>query len=125
MASDPAPVSDPDSAGFRLLEHTIREVFPESVVAPSLVLAITDSRYYVPLSDQVFRFMPLLLTPSSLRSEASATGKRDAPVSCTRLPSVGRAHNTAQTQSFGSKKRFREAEPLFLHLGLRIALSRC
>jgi carboxypeptidase PM20D1 len=36
---------------------------PRAVVAPSLVLAATDTRHYEDLADDVFRFLPYILGP--------------------------------------------------------------
>ncbi len=59
MGSEPSPVSSQDSPGYRLIEETIRKVFPGVLVAPSLVLGATDCRYYSALSNYCYRFSPL------------------------------------------------------------------
>lgn len=59
---EPSSVSSVDSDAFRLLARTIREVFPGTVVAPYLVLGGTDARHFRPLTENVYRFMPLRLT---------------------------------------------------------------
>jgi carboxypeptidase PM20D1 len=56
---DPSPVSPSTSDGYRLIERTIREIFPGTVVAPGLVIAGTDSRYMSALSPNVYRFLPI------------------------------------------------------------------
>jgi carboxypeptidase PM20D1 len=56
---EPSPVSNIDAPSFALLQRTIRQVFPEVVVAPSLVIAATDSRHYTKLTNNVYRFAPL------------------------------------------------------------------
>jgi carboxypeptidase PM20D1 len=56
---DPSPVSSSTSTGYRLIERTIREIFPGTVVAPGLVIAGTDSRYMSELSPNVYRFLPI------------------------------------------------------------------
>jgi len=60
--SEPSSISDPNSASFRTLHRTIQEVFPETVVTPSLAVVTTDSRHYESLSDQLFRFIPTRMT---------------------------------------------------------------
>ena len=54
---EPSKVSSPDAAAYKLVERTIREVFPDAVVAPGLTLQATDSRQFgaVPLADVVGR----------------------------------------------------------------------
>lgn len=56
---DPSPVSRPDSDGMRAIVRTIREIYPEAVVAPALVLGGTDSKHFVELTDSVYRFGPM------------------------------------------------------------------
>jgi carboxypeptidase PM20D1 len=57
-AWEPSPVSGTASRGFGLVERTIREVFPDAVVAPALVLGATDGRHYAGLTGDVYRFLP-------------------------------------------------------------------
>lgn len=61
FASEPSPVSPIDGEGFRRIERAVREIFPEVVVAPTLVLGATDARHYTELTDQLYRFSPLVL----------------------------------------------------------------
>jgi carboxypeptidase PM20D1 len=61
IRSDPSPVSDIESSAFRLLQRTIEEVAPEVLVAPSLLVAATDSRHYAGLTKNIFRFLPITL----------------------------------------------------------------
>lgn len=65
-ASDPAPIADLDTESYRILRRTVRQVFPEAVVAPTIVIAATDSRHYVGVADAVYRFLPTRLAPSDL-----------------------------------------------------------
>ncbi|HVN71146.1 MAG TPA: M20/M25/M40 family metallo-hydrolase [Desulfomonilia bacterium] len=60
-------VSGTDSTGYRTIEWTIRQVFPETLVAPGLFISETDSRYLAPLTASIFRFSPLKLRPESLQ----------------------------------------------------------
>lgn len=66
FSSEPSPVSTTDSESFRTLERTIRSVVPDAIVAPSLVVVVTDARYYNGLSQNVFRFLPVPLTAQDL-----------------------------------------------------------
>jgi carboxypeptidase PM20D1 len=67
QANDPPPVSSQDAFGFEVIEKTIREVIPDAVVAPSLVIGRTDARYYASVSDQIYRFTPVVLNRSDLQ----------------------------------------------------------
>lgn len=59
--SDPLPVSSTSSEGYHLLSRAIGTVFPDVVVSPSIVLATTDSRYFHRVSDNIYRFVPVVL----------------------------------------------------------------
>ncbi|RMF30880.1 MAG: hypothetical protein D6765_02590 [Bacteroidetes bacterium] len=61
-SADPPPLAEIESFGYQTLERSIREVFPETVVLPWLLVATTDSRHFAPLTDNILRFQPLLLT---------------------------------------------------------------
>lgn len=64
---EPPPVTPTNTAGFAVLHRTIRQLFPEAVVAPSLVVGGTDARHYAPLTDTVLRFRPFRLTANDLQ----------------------------------------------------------
>lgn len=57
-AQDPSPVSDIGAPSYKTLERTIREVTPEAIVGPCLVLGATDSRYFYDITPNVYRFVP-------------------------------------------------------------------
>jgi carboxypeptidase PM20D1 len=65
-ARNPSPVSSTTTVGYRVLELTTRQVFPEAVVAPSLVLAATDSRHYASLTTSIYRFLPVTLSATDI-----------------------------------------------------------
>jgi carboxypeptidase PM20D1 len=65
-ASDPSPVAPTNSASYQLLNRTIREVFPGVLVAPGLMVAATDSRRFVELSDHIYKFSPVRATKGDL-----------------------------------------------------------
>ncbi len=62
----PARVSHVESWGFAMLARTARKIFPDAVVAPGLVLAGTDSKYYVDIADANLRFTPARLGPANV-----------------------------------------------------------
>ncbi len=65
-AKEPTPVTDAGLPAYKTLERTIREVFPGAVVTPFLFSAATDSRFYIPVSESIFRFSPMINTSESL-----------------------------------------------------------
>ncbi len=64
--TDPSPVSPADAAPFRALAVAVRQIHPDAVIAPYLVLGATDARYYASLTPNVYRFVPVHLTSSDL-----------------------------------------------------------
>jgi carboxypeptidase PM20D1 len=66
-ARDASKVSSTTSAAFRTIERTIRQVFPGTLVAPSLVLGATDSRQFEQIAADVYRFMPYEIGPDDTR----------------------------------------------------------
>jgi carboxypeptidase PM20D1 len=66
IASEPSPASDTDANGFRTVQRTIRQLFPDVLVAPALTLAMTDSRHYVKLTNNIYRFSPMRVRAEDL-----------------------------------------------------------
>jgi carboxypeptidase PM20D1 len=64
--AEPSAVSSTGSESFRILAHTIRAVVPEAVVAPYLVVVVTDARHFQGMAESIFRFLPLRLAPEDL-----------------------------------------------------------
>lgn len=64
--TEPSRVSPTDSPNWTLLQRTIRQTFPDIVAAPYLTLGATDARYYGALSRNIYRFLPVRLTPQDL-----------------------------------------------------------
>lgn len=59
-------VSRTDSEFFGQLTRSVKEVFPQALIAPTLVLAATDSRHYEPIADDIYRFQPVMLSEKDL-----------------------------------------------------------
>ena len=66
MNNNPSSVSSTESLGFKLIEQTIREFAGDALVAPYLVMGGTDSKYFYPLTDSVYRFLMIRLGPSTM-----------------------------------------------------------
>lgn len=62
-AREPSGISDVSGAAYQHLSQTIRDSFGNTLVAPNLTLGGTDSRYFLPLTRNVFRFAPIRMTP--------------------------------------------------------------
>ncbi|HEX7060540.1 MAG TPA: M20 family peptidase [Woeseiaceae bacterium] len=67
IAIEPSPTSSTTSPSWALLGGTIGEVLGDDViVAPWLMVAGTDSRHFVPIADDVYRFFALTVTPQDV-----------------------------------------------------------
>lgn len=64
--SEASPVSPTDAFGFKMIQQTIGEIMPASVVIPNLSVGATDARYYYPLSDQIYRYSPMFIESKDL-----------------------------------------------------------
>ena len=82
FVAEPSPVSPTDSPNWGLLQRTIRQTFPDVVVAPYLTLGATDARYYAALTQDIYRFLPVRLTPEDL-SRLHGTNERLSVVNYT------------------------------------------
>jgi carboxypeptidase PM20D1 len=66
FSAEPSAVSSAESVSFRKLERAIRSTNPDAIVAPYLVVVVTDSRHYANLTSNTFRFQPLRVSPDDL-----------------------------------------------------------
>lgn len=62
-----SPTSPLDTASFTVLQRSIREVFPDALASPFLVLGGTDSRHFTAVSPNIYRFTPIEGDPSALK----------------------------------------------------------
>jgi len=67
VVTPPSDVSSTEAPNWRLVEQTMRQTFPDVLVAPYLVLAATDARYFGGLTTDVYRLMPVRLPPEGVR----------------------------------------------------------
>jgi carboxypeptidase PM20D1 len=91
---EPSPVSPTDSEGYRLVERTIRQIFPEAIVAPYLLPGGTDSRHFTALTSDVYRFGAIRVGSDDLR-RAHGTDER---VSVDVLTNIGRVLHAASLE---------------------------
>ncbi len=61
-------VSDYTGGGFTVISAAISAVYPEAVVVPSLLVATTDTRHYIDLADDQYRFQGMLVKASQAAS---------------------------------------------------------
>ncbi len=65
-ATEPSKVAPTDSASYRLIERTVRELFPGTIVAPGLMVGGTDSQHFENVSDHIYKFSPVRARPEDL-----------------------------------------------------------
>lgn len=61
-------ISDYEGSGFAVIAEAVTNVFPQAVVVPSLMIATTDTRHYIGLTDNQYRFQGMLVETSQARS---------------------------------------------------------
>jgi carboxypeptidase PM20D1 len=83
-AADPSPVSPTQSGSYQLINRTVRSLFPDTIVAPGLMIAATDSRHFTPVSDHIYRFSPVRAKPEDL-SRFHGTNERIATANLAEL----------------------------------------
>ncbi|EGG20948.1 peptidase M20 family protein [Cavenderia fasciculata] len=60
---EPAPVTSPHTPSFKLIQSTIIQEFsPDVIVAPAIMIANTDTRWYWNLTPNIYRFCPQLVS---------------------------------------------------------------
>lgn len=66
FSSEAQQSSPTNSMGYQMIRQTIHEVFPNTLSTPNLVIGATDSRYYYPLTPNVYRFTPIYLNQETI-----------------------------------------------------------
>jgi len=59
-ATNPSPISPSEGKQYDYVANSIKEVFNDTIVAPYIFIATSDSKYYHQVSDHVYRFTPFL-----------------------------------------------------------------
>jgi carboxypeptidase PM20D1 len=60
----PSPVAGIDSKSFLAIQKSIRQIFPDVIVAPSLAIVASDSRHFAGLTRDIYKFAPMVLKAS-------------------------------------------------------------
>ncbi len=61
--SAPSPVSPIESDAYDIIQKSIKQIYTDVLIGPSLVVGGTDSRHFKAISDYVYRFAPFHITP--------------------------------------------------------------
>ena len=69
VSFEPHPISpfDAQSFGFNVISKAIRENFADTIVVPGIMVASTDTKWYLNLTDSVYRFSPAHLSPADAK----------------------------------------------------------
>lgn len=65
--TNPPPMTSTSTPSYQAVSRTIRETFPDVLVVPGLMVAATDSRNYLDVTDNIFRFSPVRATAEDLK----------------------------------------------------------
>jgi carboxypeptidase PM20D1 len=65
---EPAPVSPTNVEGFKNILKTIHQVYPEAAVAPTLMLASSDSKHFSAITKNIYRFAPFVVDAKIMES---------------------------------------------------------
>jgi carboxypeptidase PM20D1 len=60
-------ISPIDNKAYKAISKTIKEVFNNTIVAPSLMIAATDQKHYTGISENRYRFLPVQLDATALK----------------------------------------------------------
>ncbi|MCG8454293.1 MAG: M20/M25/M40 family metallo-hydrolase [Spirochaetales bacterium] len=76
-AFEPVPASPIEGPDWDFLKSAVRQTWPQAVVAPYLMTATTDSRWYRDVCDAIYRFIPMDVTAR----ESQAVHSEDESIS--------------------------------------------
>ena len=65
---EPTPVTDVNGPQYDVIRATLEKVVPDVIVAPNLISGGTDSRFYSNLTKNIFRQVPVEVTPDNLEA---------------------------------------------------------
>ena len=65
--TEASKVAATDSPGFQLINKSLRQLHPDVIVAPGLMVAATDSRYFDAVADDIYKFSPVRAKPEDLK----------------------------------------------------------
>lgn len=70
FACEPKPISPfcDECFGYKLIERSMSEVYPNTVAVPSVFLATTDSKWYTNLTDSIYRFSAIAVELEEMKN---------------------------------------------------------
>jgi carboxypeptidase PM20D1 len=66
---EPHPISpyDDNAFGYQAIKQSVRQVFDDVVVVPGIMVASTDTKWYLNLTRSIYRFTPVVLRPEEAK----------------------------------------------------------
>ena len=64
--SEPAPVSPVDAPGFSYISTVLKQIYPDAVVSPTLMLGSSDSKHFSIVTKNIYRFSPIVVTSEDM-----------------------------------------------------------
>ena len=95
VAFEPSKLSSAQAEPFKRIERVAREVFPDAIVAPGLMLAASDARHFDPIAEHSYRFMPIRFRSEDL-ARVHGTDER---ISVEQLADMVRFYHRLLTQT--------------------------
>lgn len=75
QGNEPSRISDATANGYKMIEKTIQQIFPDVLISPGLMLAGSDSKNYENIADNSYRFIPVRFGKDDL-SRVHGTNER-------------------------------------------------
>jgi carboxypeptidase PM20D1 len=63
---EPAPVSPSDVQGFNYIFTALKQIYPEAVASPAMMLASSDSKFFSVVTSNIYRFVPCVVTSEDM-----------------------------------------------------------
>jgi carboxypeptidase PM20D1 len=64
--SEPSPVSPSDEKDFLNLFTVLRQIYPEAIITPTMMVGSSDSRHFIILTKNIYRFAPIVVNPEDM-----------------------------------------------------------
>lgn len=64
--SEPVPVSPSDVSGFLNIFTALRQVYPEVAVAPTMMVGSSDSKHFIVVTKNIYRFAPIIVNSKDM-----------------------------------------------------------
>ncbi|MDQ3536066.1 MAG: M20 family peptidase [Bacteroidota bacterium] len=66
-AQEPSFISSSNNIEFNTIKISLKQIFGDIIVSPYLVVGATDARHYKDISDNIYRFSPMILVSEDLK----------------------------------------------------------